>query len=465
MVLALSVGLIGCADGDGEPTEILVGLARDLEGPLKFFDDTSGGPTYRAFNTMVAADGGIMMSGYGKKLPLTLKIRPYDPTVAGDLTTQTEALITLDKVHFLWGGPGTGTIYVQAPIADFYGITLMTLEGGATDMMSDPDKLPSWGSVFVNLSFSDFYQIQTLHEMLDREDLPDGDRAPKAYVLYINNPHGFEYRDITSAVFGSANIVGSESHTDPVPTYDEIEDIVQLAKDALNTTGNNDDYDVFCAFSYAPGLFDVVAAADALDFDPPAIIMGPGATGGAFPLAVGNYTEGIMGFAVATNNTDVSPEAVTMTFAEMYAKIGPEAIAFPPSATWDVWGHPCQWAGLEMWKKAVETVGDLELGYTAKVRSVLIGFNSTNPCTTVMGDCWYKVFGLDSGGVIDYHAMPGQIGQWFGDYVEIVGFDGIDTENWAEPWPVGSGEPLEPLSKYDVTEDFEFSMQGAWNWL
>ena len=82
VVLGLSVGLIGCGDGDGveAPDAIKIGLVRDLDGPLVFYDQTSGGPTYRAFNKTINAAGGIYMSEYDEKLPLELIINNYDPT-------------------------------------------------------------------------------------------------------------------------------------------------------------------------------------------------------------------------------------------------------------------------------------------------------------------------------------------------------------------------------------------------
>lgn len=442
MVLALSVGLVGCEGGVVAPTAIKVGLVRDLTGVLAFYDQMSGGPVYRAMNATVNAAGGIYMSEYDEKLPIELVIRQYDPMSPGALGTQTTALITQDKVHFVWGAPGTTTIYTQASICNAYGIILMTLEGGATDMISDPEKLPSWPYVWINLSFSDWYQIPVLYEMLKDK----GISAPKAYVVYIDNEHGHEYLEVTQEVFGAGNVTAA-GHDQYAADQDAIDDLISDAKTALNTTG----YDVFCAFSYMPFLGYMMTSFNSFDFDPPAIIMGPGATSGAFDLVFGGaMMEGVMGFAVANNKTSVSPEATTMSLAAMWNLIMPQATGFPPAYTWDVWGHPIEWTGLEMWKKAVETVGHLDVGYSAEVRNVLAGFNATAPCTTVIGNAWYHVFGGGlGGGVIDYQAMPGQIGQWQGGYVEVVGPSDITDE----------------IPKYDVTASFKYPMTGNWTWL
>lgn len=447
MVLALSVGLVGCnGGGPVTPTAIKIGLVRDLTGPLAFYDQMSGGPVYRAMNVTINADGGLYMSGYDKKLPLELVIRQYDPMSPGDLGLQTTALIDQDDVHFVWGAPGTTTIYTQASICNAKGIVLSTLEGGATDMIRDPDKLPVWPYVFINLSFSDWYQIPVLHQLL----VDKGVSEPKAYVVYIDNEHGHEYLEVTQEVFGAGNVTAA-GHDQYLATQTDIDDLISDAAAALNASGHGPDYEIFCAFTYMPYLSYVMTSFDSFDFNPPAVVMGPGATSGAFDLIFGGAAmEGVMGFGVANNKTDVSPQATTMSLAEMWDLIMPQATGFPPPYTWDVWGHPIEWTGLELWKAAVEEVGHLDVGYSAEVRDVLAGFSESDPCTTVIGDAWYHVFGDGlGGGVIDYLAMPGQIAQWQNGYCEIVGPSDI----------------TDTIPKYDVTAPFKYPMTDDWSWL
>jgi len=444
VVLALSVGLIGCGGEELPPTgpeKIKVGLVRDLDGVLAFYDMFAAGPVYRAFTKLVNDQGGIYMSEYAEKKEIELVIRNYDPMTPGDLTTQTEALITQDKVHFLWGGPGTSTIYPQAPIADAYGMVLMTLEGGATDMMADPDKLASWPYTWINLSFSDWYQIPVLYGILKAQGISE----PKAYVIYNDSEFGHEYRDVTISVFGAENVIAA-GHDPFLATTDDIEDLVFEAAAALTTTP----YDVFCGFTYDPHLGYILTAADALDFNPPAMCMGPGAEGGAYLLTYGDKLEGVMAFAVANTKTEIT-EPTTMTLTEMWDLIKPQGPeGFPPDFNWGVWGHPIIWAGLEMWKEAVETVGHLDAGYSAEVRNALASFTEQDPATTVIGNGWYYVLGDGlGGGVIDYQAMPGQVGQWQDGYVEVIGYDGITDD----------------IPKYDVTAPFIYPMTDQWNWL
>lgn len=446
-VLALGVGLIGCGGETVPPTgpdKIKVGLVRDLTGVLAFYDQMSGGPVYRAFAKMVNDDGGIDMSTYAEKKLIELDVRQYDPMSPGDLGTQTTALIDQDKVHFVWGAPGTTTIYTQASICNAKGILLSTLEGGATDMIADPDKLPSWPYVWINLSFSDWYQIPVLYQTLKAQ----GISTPKAYVCYIDNEHGHEYLEVTQRIFGDTNVI-AVGHDQYLATQTDLDDIVSAAKDALGDPANPN-YNIFCAWSYMPYLGFLVTSFNSFDFNPPAIAMGPGASSGAFDLMFGGaLMEGVTAFAVANTKTEID-EPTTMTLTEMWDLVKPQATGFPPDYTWDVWGHPIEWTGLELWKAAVEEVGHLDVGYSAAVRDVLAGFSESNPCTTVIGDAWYRVFGDGlGGGVIDYQCMPGQICQWQDGYTEIVGYDGITDE----------------LPKYDVTASFIYPMTDMWGWL
>lgn len=451
--MALSIGIVGC-DGDGNggptppPTKIIVGTVRDLTGPLAFYDMFAGGPVYRAFNKTLS--GGIFMSVYNATLPVELIIRPYDPTSPGDLATQTVAVITTNKADFLWGGPGTGTIYVQAPICNTYDRLLTTLEGGATDMMSDPAKLAVWPNTFINLAFSDWYEIPVLWSMLKEQSLGQNRTSPKAYVLYYNNAHGQEYKLVAEQVFGAGNVT-SVGHTDAADLA-AITAIVNGAKTALGNV-SDPNYDIFCGFTYDPYLGYIMAAFNSTGFNPPAIVMGPGANTGYYEFVFGPWMEGIMVFAVANNKTVIT-QNVTMSLDAMFKAVGAEGAFGVPWWSWDPWGNPTIYAGLEMWKVAVEAVGHLNAGYTTAVRNVLAGYTSGSPCTTVIGDTWYTMFGPggSGGGVMDYMCMPGQIGQWqnlTGSlYVEIIGASNVTSV----------------IPKYSSTSTVMYPMTNLWNW-
>ena len=50
-----------------------------------------------------------------------------------------------------------------------------------------------------------------------------------------------------------------------------------------------------------------------------------------------------------------------------------------------------------------------------------------DPFTTVLGPVWWRMF-PGGGGILDYRALPGQIGQWQGGVVENIGYEGITDD-------------------------------------
>jgi hypothetical protein len=128
----------------------------------------------------------------------------------------------------------------------------------------------------------------------------------------------------------------------------------------------------------------------------------------------------------------------------------------------DFWGQPIFEAGMTMWKTAVEEVGDLD---NTAIRTVMASYNSANPCATCFGDTWYHVFGNGyGGGIVDYMCQTGQIGQWQDGIFEIIGFEGIDTDDWAIPAWGGNISDATPLPNYDATSTYE-AMEDNWFWL
>jgi hypothetical protein len=438
VVLALSVGLIGCGGPvpPAAPESILVGLARDLDGPLAVFECGYGGPVYRWFADKINADGGILLSDYAEKVPIELKVRDFD-VLTWDLADVTEALIDTDKVDFVWGGPGTDCIFTQARICNAAAKVLVTLEGGASSMIWDED-IDNWPYVWVSLSFSNWNQIPVLHEMLEDEVGAN----PTAYITYIGElgaTHGIEYRDETLDVFGEANVIDGGFHSYWLPDHPgEPEAIIAAAKAAYDAAP----YDIFCAYTYPWNVAMLTLALMASDFNPPAILFGPGGNANNRAADFGPYVEGTMSFIVADKYTSTA-------MADLYEELAEQSEADwddpnlgcdPGSYTsgWDTldyWGQPCYVAALEMWAAAVEEAGNLD---STDVRDALAGFSSANPADTVLGDCWFTVFGDgNGGGILAYECHPGEIGQWIDLEYRVVGgndpttsFVYPNTGNW-----------------------------------
>jgi hypothetical protein len=460
VVLALSIGLIGCDGGGGPPESIVIGTPRDLDETQFIFECYHGGPAMRWFvNKVNTEDGGIVLSDFGTDpVPLELVVEDFS-LESWDIGTVTQGLID-DGADVIWGGPSTDSIYVLAPICNAAGIILLSFEGGASKMVWEhEDYLDIWPYVWINLSFANWYEIPVLKGIMDEAVTGD----PKAYVTYIGGlgaEHGLEYQQTTIDEFGSSNVLpGGVGVEHPFEmTQPQANTIIQNAKAALNTTP----YDIFCAYTYPWNVAALFVAAMTYDFNPPAMVFGPGSSQGYFPVSWGNATvEGIMSFGTSNEDTTIAVGTPTQSMASMYAEIGAQidddwanyATVCPNifNATHgaellDYWGLPIFAAGMEMWRTAVEDVGNLENG---PIRAVMASFNETNPCQTVFGDTWYTVFGNGlGGGIVAYECETGQIGQWQDGMFEIIGYSGITST----------------LPNYDVTAAYK-AMEDDWAWL
>jgi len=434
MILALSVGLIGC---DGEPVEeippapdkIVVGMSRDVLGT---FELTAFGPSYRAFFTMVNnVTGGVLLDEYGASYRVPVEVLVKDDANSTETARDnTIALIEVDKVDFLFGACGTSFIYAQAPVANAREFVLMTAEGGATDLQGLLYGMPY---VFVNLSFSDWYQLPVLADILDEAG------ATKAYITWLSDLHGIEYKTIATEEFDRVGLAINASVAHSFGSREaEFTSIITEAK--------NNGCDVFCAFTYPDEVWAVTREAINQNYNPGAFIVGPGGNFGLFaapPFSGLNITqiEGVMSFGVANMATTVAVGTPTMSMAEMYTLTAAQIeadMALPPGAGMgilDWWGHPCYWAGLEMWQAAVE-----EVGYVSQdqLKDVLAGTES-DPLSTVFGDTWYTTFG-DGGGILAYECHTGEIGQWISGVFEIIGPSGVTST----------------LPNYDITASYAY---------
>ena len=462
VVLALSVGLVGCGPtGDAEPESIVIGTARDTDQPaLSIFEWMAAGPVMRAFVKDVNDGGGVHLKEWDTTDPaytcmVDLEIDRREMNVPGappgdvaDVTREIIDDIKAGTVHYLWGGPGTDCIYAQAPIANAEEVVLFTFEGGATNIHRDPTKLADWPYVFVNLSYSDWYQLPVLAAMLE-DKLGVGEGEVPAYVNHIEGEHGDEYLLVANECFnvtGSAELPAVAEDMDP-------DAIMDAAIAALGSPG----YQLYLCAAYPDHVLALTGVAMEKDFDPPAMIFGPGANFGfyayAFPDELApdpTLVDGILCYAVASYNK--TSEGITAAYDKVAAQINADGVMAPLPGIFalDYWGIPLYWAACEMWLAAVEDVGDVGYDKQTALRNSL----AASSMETILGTTYYQMFGDpgQGGGNMEYTCHTGEIGQWKNDYLEIVG-------------PVDAGEDVPGLPNYVVTGNFTFPMTGLWNWL
>ena len=439
VILALSIGLIGCeGEGEGEvippePDAVVVGMSRDVNG---FFEMAAFGPTYRAYFAEVNnVTGGILLDEYGPtfRVPIEVVVRD-DGDDPGVSASNIDLLIDVDEVDFLFGGCGTSHIFSQAPVANLRGYVLMTAEGGATELKTSLVGMPY---VFVNLSFSDWYQIPVLAKILaEAQEADEPGVNATAYISFISEQHGTEYTQVSNTYFPAEGIEIVKTVGHPYYTPD-FSDVIAEAKSM--------DVDIFCAYTYPWNVWPCTQEAILQDFNPKAFVCGPGANFGLFgdPATSGlNMTEieGVMSFTMAAWGASAAIDDVYNIIATQI-----EHEILPPHL-WglgiglgfiDYWGHPLYWSALEMWQAAVE-----EVGYVSQdgLKDVLIAKNSGDPFDTILGDTWYTQQGSAGGGILAYECHTGEIGQWISQTFETIGYDGIESD----------------LDRYIVTEDYVY---------
>lgn len=463
VVLALSISLVGCGGGGGpvippEPESLVIGTARDTNESLAIFEQVAAGPVMREFVAQVNADGGVHLSEYDTDTEdcyVNLEIDRREINVAawdvGDITAEICAAIDDGDVHFLWGGPGTDCIFTQASIANGAKVVLLTFEGGATVITNDPLKLAKWPYVFITLSYSDWYQLPVLSDILEAKK-GVGEGAVKAYVLHIEGEHGDEYLAVAEDNFDV--VADVEIPFDPSAYAPLVDGVIDAAIAALNATP----YDIFCCFAYPDHVMMTTGTGMAKNFNPPAMIFGPGSNFGFYAYSFGGpppdptLVDGILGFTVAAY---AAKTEITAVYDAIAARMDDDTgdpdsgiPGLPGILALDYWGIPCYWSACELWLAAVEKVGYVD---QTLLRDALAGFEAA-PVETIMADeTWFRMYGDPGkgGGNLDYLCHTGEIGQWqSGGVFETVGYDGITTD----------------LPNYIATANITFPMTNLWGW-
>jgi hypothetical protein len=440
-----------------QPTKLVIGIARDTDEDLVIFEETCAGPVVREFVEQVNLAGGVHLSAYDTPtwdcyVPLEIDRREISVATGdiGNVTAEICADIASGDVHFLLGGPSPDSIYTQAPIANEAGVVLLILEGGSAPIRNDPEKLAAWPYVFVTLSYSDWYQLPVLANMLEAEL----GRTPKAYVAHMGGlgaVHGEEYLAVAEDNF---DVIGDVEVPFTI-TQSEANTLIQNAIIALGSPATPN-YDIFCGFAY-PWIVDALTLASIENnFNPPAIVFGVGANFGYYGYWFGtpqnpSPLDGIVSFTAAAYDTSPEIQAVYDLITERVDDDEGDPLSgvpgLPGILSLDYWGMPLYWAGLEMWLEAVERVGYVD---QEKLRDALAGLED-DPADTILGDCWFRMYGAhgEGGGSLDYLCHTGEIGQWQSGVYETVGYEGITDE----------------LPNYVVTADFMFPMTDKWKWL
>ncbi|OGO01218.1 MAG: hypothetical protein A2Y90_03125 [Chloroflexi bacterium RBG_13_52_12] len=388
LVIIITV-IPGCSKEAAKDT-IVVGMSRSLSGPLAQIGDSAFKPIYETWIAKVNAAGGINVGGKMMKIETIIY---DDKSDVATMTRLTEKLILEDKVDFLWPACGTSFIFAQAPIANKNNYILITAEGGATALK---DMLPSMPYVFISLSFSDWYEVPVLADILAEKG------AKTAFILYMSDLHGIEYNGVAGVELPKKGIsvVGVKA----VPP--DIKDLSSIIKEAKASNA-----DAFLAFAYPDTLFPALGTSMELGYNPKVWLGGPGINFGYAHTGFGPAIEGVSGWTTFARKSSPTLGA----FADMLYKDKPEDLN-------DWWGHPLYWASLEAWKAAIEKAGTLD-------QTVIQKILATDHFQTILGDTYF------TNGLMAKESHPGEVGQWQNGIYEVVGPKDKATAPFIYPKP------------------------------
>ena len=419
-------------------TKVVIGMSRSLTGPLAIIHQSAFGAIYPLYIQMVNDAGGITVDDTSCLVEAyVLNDNSEDSKLIGNTLDLIDyASVGDGYVQTIFGPTCTRMIDVMAPYCNNQDCVLMTAEGGAT-FLEEPGYLPYWPYVFITLSFSDWYQLPVLAQMLAEahQAYYGGNATPTAYIFWQDDAHGEEYLATAATEFPAAgiDIVGNASVLDTLsPDYA-----------ALVAGANATSPDIVCCFCYLDEVCGLTEAAIDLNFNVAAWVAGPGGNFGWFagPDGVGSAPEGVICFATANNKTSESMRWLFDDMIEPFmdivgASIPPAAGGpFPGFFFLDFWGQPLYWAALQMWEEAIGAVGVVTAGppatfhvSQAALKDKLHTYDGiVDSVPTILGDTYYDFFGT-GGGILAYECHPGEIGQWQDGYVEIVGYENITND-------------------------------------
>jgi len=431
-VVAVSLGLVGGGCEPAAPT-IVIGMSRSETGPLAQIHELAFLPVYDTYLEEVNTTG---LTVGAENYQVEVDVR-NDGSVMANMLSNTAAIlndIAAGDVHFLFGPTCTAFLEGQAPLAANASVVQMTVEGGATTLIP---KLNDYDYSFINLSFSDWYQIPVLAKLLaEAQSVAHPGTNATAYIGYQNDAHGLEYEGVAKTYFANEGIIVKGSF--PMDSGDLTAN-TELIK-AANQSGAN----VLCAFAYPEHTFGTALVAAGLNYTPDAIVIGPGANFNVYSIINNGTEEGVTCFAVANHDTSTAMDA-------LYNKLEAD-----PEVGWpnvDVWGHPLYWAAMQIWEEAAVACGTVDPATKEYVinQDTYRNYLRNGNFTTVLGATWYVDGSLThpapatGGALMNYKCHTGEIGQWQKGIIEIVGYAGIG--NATDPYG---------LTNYVVTANYTF---------
>ncbi len=376
--------------------KIVIGAARPLSGPYAFFEANAFGPIYKMWVDEVNAQGGIFVKEYGKKLPVEMLVYD-DKSDMGTMTRLLDKLILQDKVDFIFSPASTAFLFAAGAVTNRHGYILIGAEGGATTIK---DMLPGMPYFFMVLPFSDHFQMPVLGDIFREMGVKT------VAINFIEDLHGIEYSGVATREFNRRDIEVKMIKSTPP----DIKDISPILKQAQRLN-----VDAYVSFTYPGVTFPTVMTAQAIGYNPKAMVLGPGGNFEVFKKIAGgaDVIEGVIGEGAW--NAKSSPAHAD--FVKKYT-------ARYPRDTLDWWGHNVYYAGLQVFKQAIERAGTLD---QKKIRDIM----ATQTFDTILGPTRFE------NQLLTKESYAGQIGQWQNGVFEVI-----------DPGPKRTAAPIYPKPKW-----------------
>ncbi|MBN2402793.1 MAG: amino acid ABC transporter substrate-binding protein [Spirochaetes bacterium] len=385
-------------DAFSEPQKdkIRIGWVTSLSGHNASGVAGTNGPVYDYWIDEINAKGGIYVKEYGKRLPVEV-IKYDDKSDVGTMTKLLEKVILEDKVDFILPPWGTAMLYAAAPIANKHKYILLGGPGGAVKLKEIMDKLPYFFSV-LNTAET---QIPTLSNIFTEL------KVKKVAIIYIQDLHGIEYRDLALPEFKKKGIEVVFAKSFPFGT----KDLTPMLKDAKAAN-----VDAFLGFLYPDEAFLVTGQAMEVGFSPKVFFLTVGPCMSPYRDVFGaKGIEGVM--ASGAWNAKVSPGAKKLENGLLKRK-----------AIIDYWGQLFYYSSLQFFEKAIEEAGTLN---QAKIRELM----STKTYNTAMGKMRFEK-GFNT-------THPGEIAQWQKGVFEVIDPGSKRTAKPIYPKPMWAPKPPE----------------------
>lgn len=399
LVFVIGLGLVSCTNvgpiKPEAPDSIKILAVRSVSGPLSFFEQTAMGPIYKYWRHVVNdVEGGITVPYWDKKIPVEIVVKDDTSDMATMITLLNTNLATGDY-NFVIGPDCTPFLEAAGPICSLYGAVLVGAEGGTTALAGEMYKYPY---MFADLSFANWNQQHELCRLMNAWAAKEGDGKVDVYIMYLNDQHGYEYRDefvAEAAGYTTINIikkVGMEPYTTEVVA--QVNEATSLGADVL------------CIFAYPPTPMAVVGYAAATGQNFKGIVTGPAACYEGFFDVNASPNPGFGALAIGVSGFGAWNEYSSEALGEFAAGM----IDYSGRVLMDWWGGAYYYVGLDILAAAIVEADE----YTAKaVRDVM----ASQKLETILGETYYTTYDGtfpigSSGGLLAIASHPGEVGQW-----------------------------------------------------